>query len=57
MRKRKKPDQYLLGVEYIAREEDYKPAEKLKGDTQLYKIFQDAGYEGTEDDFLRESIS
>ena len=49
--KRKKPDQYLLGVEYIAREEDYKPADKLKGDTQLYKIFQDAGYEGTEDDF------
>ena len=26
-------------------------ADKLKGDTQLYKIFQDAGYEGTEDDF------
>jgi len=49
--KRKKPDQYLLGVEYIAREEDYKPIEKFKGDTQLYKIFQDAGYEGTEDDF------
>ena len=49
--KRKKPDQYLLGVEYITREEDYKPADKLKGDTQLYKIFQDAGYEGTEDDF------
>ena len=49
--KRKKPDQYLLGVEYIARDEDYRPAEKLQGDTQLYKIFQDAGYEGTEDDF------
>ena len=49
--KRKKPDQYLLGVEYIAREEDYKPTEKFEGDTQLYKIFQDAGYEGTEDDF------
>ena len=49
--KRKKPTQYLLGVEYIAREEDYKPAEKLKGDTQLYKIFQGAGYEGTEDEF------
>ena len=49
--KRKKPDQYLLGVEYIAREEDYKPAEKLKGDTELYKIFQNAGYEGSEDDF------
>ena len=49
--KRKKPDQYLLGVEYIAREEDYNPIEKLKGDTELYKIFQSAGYEGTEDDF------
>jgi len=49
--KRKKPDQYLLGVEYIARDEDYRPVEKLQGDTQLYKIFQDAGYEGTEDEF------
>lgn len=50
-KKREKPDQYLLGVEYIAREEDYNPADKLEGDTQLYKIFQDAGYEGSEDDF------
>lgn len=49
--RREKPDQYLLGVEYIKRDEDYKPAEKLKGDTELYKIFQGAGYEGTEDDF------
>ena len=49
--RREKPDQYLLGVEYIAREEDYKPAENLKGDTELYKIFQNAGYEGSEDDF------
>ena len=49
--RRKKPDQYLLGVEYIARDEDYRPAERLQGDTQLYKIFQDAGYEGTEDEF------
>ena len=49
--RRKDPDQYLLGVEYIDREEDYKPANKLQGDTQLYKIFQDAGYKGTEDDF------
>ena len=49
--KRKKPKQELLGVEYIAREEDYKPVDKLKGDTQLYKTFQAAGYEGTEDDF------
>ena len=49
--KREKPDQYLLGVEYITREEDFKPIEKLKGDTELYKIFQSAGYEGSEDDF------
>ena len=49
--KRKKPTQYLLGVEYIKRDEDYKPADKLKGDTKLYKIFQDAGYEGTENEF------
>ena len=49
--KRKDPSQYLLGVEYIDREEDYNPINRLKGDTQLYKIFQDAGYEGTEDDF------
>tara|TARA_Y100001937_G_scaffold127023_1_gene197887 strand:- start:1825 stop:4695 length:2871 start_codon:yes stop_codon:yes gene_type:complete len=49
--KRKDPSQFLLGVEYIDREEDYNPINKLKGDTQLYKIFQDAGYEGTEDDF------
>ena len=49
--KRKKPDQYLLGVEYIAREEDYNPIERLKGDTELYKIFQNAGYQGSEDDF------
>ena len=49
--KRKKPDQYLLGVEYIARDEDYNPIERLKGDTELYKIFQNAGYQGSEDDF------
>ena len=50
-KKRKKPTQYLLGVEYIKRDEDYKPADKLEGDTQLYKIFQNAGYEGTENEF------
>ena len=49
--KRKKPSQYLLGIEYIKRDEDYQPEEKLKGDTKLFKIFQDAGYRGTEDDF------
>ena len=50
-KKRKKPTQYLLGVEYIKRDEDYKPVDKLEGDTQLYKIFQNAGYEGTENEF------
>ena len=49
--KREKPTQQLLGVEYIQREEDYKTDSKLKGETQLFKVFQDAGYEGTEDDF------
>ena len=49
--KREKPTQQLLGVEYIQREEDYKTTAKLQGDTQLFKVFQDAGYEGTEDDF------
>ena len=49
--KREKPTQQLLGVEYIQREEDYKTDAKLKGETQLFKVFQDAGYEGTEDDF------
>ena len=49
--KREKPTQQLLGIEYIQREEDYKTDSKLKGETQLFKVFQDAGYEGTEDDF------
>ena len=49
--KREKPTQQLLGVEYIQREEDYKTDSKLKGETQLFKVFQDAGYEGSEDDF------
>jgi len=49
--KKTRPTQELLGIDYIQREEDYNPADKLKGDTQLYKIFQGAGYEGTEDDF------
>jgi hypothetical protein len=49
--KREKPTQQLLGIEYIQREEDYKTDSKLQGETQLYKTFQDAGYEGSEDDF------
>ena len=49
--KKERPTQELLGIDYIQRDEDYNPADQLKGDTQLYKIFQGAGYEGTEDDF------
>ena len=49
--KKERPTQELLGIDYIQRDEDYNPADTLKGDTQLYKIFQGAGYEGTEDDF------
>ena len=48
---REKPDQEKLGITYIEREEDYKPDPRLKGDTQLYKIFQNAGYDGSETDF------
>ena len=48
--KRKKPTQKVLGITYIQREEDYKD-EKPKPDTELYKTFQDAGFQGTEDEF------
>ena len=49
--KKEKPRQSILGIEYIVREEDYKPADEFKGDTKLYKIFQQAGYSGTETEF------
>ena len=52
--KREKPTQQLLGIEYIQREEDYKTDAKLKGETELFKVFQDAGYEGSEDDFYED---
>tara|TARA_R100000773_G_scaffold13786_1_gene12642 strand:- start:79 stop:3534 length:3456 start_codon:yes stop_codon:yes gene_type:complete len=52
--KREKPTQELLGVTYIQREEDYKTDAKLKSDTQLFKTFQNAGYEGTEEEFYEE---
>jgi hypothetical protein len=48
--KRKKPTQETLGVTYIERAEDYKD-EGVKGDTELYKTFQSAGFQGTEDEF------
>ena len=51
--KREKPTQEKLGVTYIERPEDYKD-EKIKSETQLYKTFQSAGFEGTEDDFYND---
>ena len=49
--KRQKPTQEKLGVTYIQREEDYNPDQRIKGDTELYRVFQNAGFKGTEDEF------
>lgn len=49
--KREKPTQEVLGVSYIQREEDYKPKDTVEGQTELYKTFQSAGFQGTEDEF------
>jgi len=48
--KRQRPTQEILGVTYIERPEDYKD-EMAKPTTQLYATFQQAGYQGTEDEF------
>lgn len=48
--KRKKPTQQVLGLTYIEREEDYKN-EQATPETELYKVFQSAGFQGTEDEF------
>jgi len=48
--KRQRPTQEKLGITYIERPEDYKD-ELAKSETQMYKIFQDAGFQGTEDEF------
>lgn len=48
--KRKKPTQERLGLTYIERPEDYKD-QQAKPSTELYKTFQSAGYQGTEDEF------
>ena len=48
--KRQKPTQEKLGITYIERPEDYKEGE-IKGETELYKTFQSAGFKGTEDEF------
>jgi hypothetical protein len=51
--KRQKPTQQTLGVTYIERPEDYKD-EQAKPQTELYKTFQSAGFQGTEDDFYKD---
>lgn len=48
--KRQRPTQQLLGVTYIERPEDYKSTAPA-GETELYKVFRTAGYQGTEDEF------
>ena len=39
-----------MGLTYIERPEDFKN-EQAKSDTELYKVFQSAGFQGSEDDF------
>ena len=51
--KRKKPTQKILGITYIEREEDYKNEQPV-AETELYKVFQSAGFQGTEDEFYDE---
>lgn len=48
--KRQEPTQEILGVTYIKRDEDFKDTQ-AKPTTQLYSIFQKAGFQGTEDEF------
>jgi hypothetical protein len=49
--KKEKPTQKNLGVTYIQRESDYKTDTKTGEETELYKVFQSAGFQGTEDEF------
>jgi hypothetical protein len=48
--KRQRPTQQVLGLTYIERPEDYKDTQ-AKASTELYKVFQSAGFQGTEDEF------
>ena len=54
--KKLKPTQERLGVEYIERPEDEAPKDDPNA-TALYKIFQNAGFEGSEDDFYSEFMT
>jgi hypothetical protein len=48
--KKQRPTQEILGLTYIERPEDYK-TDQPTAQTELYKTFQSAGYQGTEDEF------
>jgi len=48
--KRQRPTQQVLGLTYIERPEDYKD-QMATPQTELYKVFQGAGYQGTENEF------
>jgi hypothetical protein len=49
--KKKKPTQERLGVDYIERPEDEKDVPSDE-ETAFYKIFKDAGYGGTQEEFF-----
>ena len=51
--KKLKPTQERLGVEYIERPEDEAPIDDPNA-TALYKVFQNAGYQGSEDEFYND---
>lgn len=55
-KKREKPTQELLGISYIERPEDYQKSqqEDTKATTELYSVFRNAGYQGSEDDFYND---
>lgn len=55
-KKGKTPTQELLGIEYIQRPEDAKTVE-AKGETMLYNVFKNAGFQGTEDEFYNNFMS
>lgn len=50
--RRERPTQQVLGLTYIERPEDYK-TDMGTAETELYKVFQSAGYQGTEDEFYK----
>jgi hypothetical protein len=50
--KKEKPTQQILGLTYIERPEDFKSTQP-NAETELFKTFQAAGFQGSEDDFYK----